>query len=163
MSIRGTWTPTVVGTTQAAGTAGQYQRVGDVVTVFADIRWSGLTGAPTDELIIEGFPFTLATDENGNGRMFVSQFMAWDNVALSGIGIGGNATNPPTTDEYYPEVFTRSIVRKNPTQANFVVYIGANDMGFPNVLYYPTIDNVNANGAISFTWSYMTDDPYPVT
>lgn len=161
MSIRGTWIPSIVGLQPAAGTAGIYQRTGDMVTVFADIRWGAITGIPSQLLTIEGFPFDMALDANGNGRMFVSQFMAWSNVELSGLGLGGNAVNPPTTDQYYPEVFTRSIVRSGSRAAQFAVYVGANDLGFPNLLYTPAIENVLANGEVSFTWSYMTDEVFP--
>ena len=57
----GTWTPTMFGSTSAGTTTythqdGVYVKIGRVVYVQADVRWTNATG--TGNLRIGGFPFT---------------------------------------------------------------------------------------------------------
>lgn len=153
---RGVWTPYIEGTQPDVLTAGMYQRIDDVVTIFADIRWGAISGAPTEDIVITGLPFNMATDANGAGRMFVAKFMAWDNLNLGGFNVGGGVS----TDEWIPEVFTRTLVRWSNTEAKIIRYIGSNDLTAPNAIEYPKLDDLQQTGEISFTWSYLTDDPF---
>ena len=63
----GTWTPAIEGTTTAgSGTysnqVGRYTKIGNQVTIWARLSWSAHTG--TGNMVISGFPFTIANVNN---------------------------------------------------------------------------------------------------
>ena len=62
----GTWTPTVSGSTAGTGTystqTGNYQRIGNIVFIQAQVVWTAQTGA--GNLLLTGFPFTVANLTN---------------------------------------------------------------------------------------------------
>ena len=63
----GTWTPAIEGTTTAgSGTysnqVGRYTKIGNQVTILARLSWSAHTG--TGNMVISGFPFTIANVNN---------------------------------------------------------------------------------------------------
>ena len=63
----GTWTPTLVGNSTAGTTIytvqqGYYTRIGNMVTIWADVEGSAATGTGT--AVFGGFPFTVKNQSN---------------------------------------------------------------------------------------------------
>jgi hypothetical protein len=169
----GTWTPVLEGYNVDTNNGGAYSRIGNMVTVFADLRWSSIsTGVPTDEIVVAGLPYKIRFEGLGGGtaRMFNSTFMAWQNIKLRGRGENGDV-----------EVLTRTLQRfeSSSQKVRLEIYIGANDVDVtvsvdgdqvaeligaasPSTLagtvVIPTLADILPNGNISFSLTYMTDD-----
>lgn len=98
---QGTWTPAFTGTTIAGvftydTQLGFYNRIGDLVFVFARINITGYPTPPTGALTITGLPFTCKQDGNivtGLALGMVSQF----NLSVGSLGLTLRVTNNTTT------------------------------------------------------------------
>ena len=173
----GEWTPQVEGFTMLSQNHGSWSRVGNQVTLFGDVRWNTRTGSSSDPILVSGLPFEIRESPAGSARMYVPTFMAWADVNLSGRTPNGG-----------PELFTRTMIKDPagaPKTLKFAVYIGNNSVwadpvttsGGQAVAYqsqaastpdpdadtivYPTLAELLPSGALSFTLTYLTDDPFP--
>ena len=96
----GTWTPVITGTItnptvtyEAGNTGGFYTRVGNVVTITFEVRWSAISGGSGD-VLITGFPFPRKTTNLPDGDHFALQSRA---VTYTGNTIMGSLTTGGTT------------------------------------------------------------------
>jgi hypothetical protein len=71
----GTWTPVIFGgTTAGTGTystqSGTYTKIGNAVTLYFSVNWSGHTG--TGEMRISGLPFSASASNNATAAMYAN-------------------------------------------------------------------------------------------
>lgn len=122
----GTWTPTITGTTSnpsvsyvTAYTGGVYTKIGNVVHVSFEVRWSALSGGLGD-VLISGLPFTRRDTTQPDGDRFILDsynntipglyLVAGTVRGTTTIGITANVSGSPTV------AFTMShLGNSNPT------------------------------------------------
>jgi len=89
----GTWTPTITGgggnptiTYSSGNTGGIYTKIGNIVTISFEVRWSSISGG-SGAAIISGLPFTRRNTNLPDGdRLIVDSY----NNTLNGLYLVGN-------------------------------------------------------------------------
>lgn len=108
---QGTFTPVIEGTTTAGSVSygalriGRYSRIGNMVTVFCAVAWSGGTG--TGNLRVTGLPFT--SNENyvtamgaTTGLSLTDQYAYGYTFSSNIINVGVTSTTGTSTAVNYP-------------------------------------------------------------
>lgn len=144
----GSWNPRLIGianTTVASSTGGWYQRVGNLVTVFANVTWRNLYGAGNSgQVQIGGLPFTVrepATKSPGGGVM----------VNFEGLDFGGVAASPDLEIHVAIDPITNT---KN-------MYLSGNvsaTSGHSGIAAYFAWSQVRSTGFFNFVAHYYTTD-----
>ena len=113
----GTWTPVLLGgttnptVTYATGnTGGIYTKVGNIVTITFEVRWTSLSGG-SGTVIISGLPFVRRNSNLPDGERLILD--SYNNV-INGLyiigNVGGNSTN-----------ISLSLVRSNNTTIDLLI------------------------------------------